>query len=134
MQFIRTLIREDRLLVATIFAIALCMKLFVPAGYMIGEGAGALTISICSPATTLDGQTVSVDIGAPTGHGEQKSVKHPPCAFTALAMASLAGADAPLLAIALAFILLTAFRPVGATCIARRAFLLPPSRGPPQTS
>jgi len=53
------------------------------------------------------------------------------CAFSPLAFAALGGADAPLLAIALAFILAFGFASTPPLRLARIAGLRPPLRGPP---
>jgi hypothetical protein len=60
-----------------------------------------------------------------------QSQKNPPCAFSALSMASIAGADDLLLAEALAFILITSALLAALPVHRRFAHLRPPLRGPP---
>jgi hypothetical protein len=55
-----------------------------------------------------------------------------PCGFAGHAPASLASADPVLLAIAIAFIIATAFRmPASRPVVRRFGYLRPPLRGPP---
>ena len=131
MGFIRNLIREDRLLAAIVLAMALGVKLFVPAGYMVGNAGGATTVTICSGIDSFISTTVTPATDDSRHSDGQKAAHAMPCAFTALAMATLAGADAPLLAPALAFILLVGILPLGEARIERPARIRPPSRAPP---
>ena len=148
---------RHRVLAAWLVAAALLMKAIVPAGYMASVSDGSLRIELCSgfgpqkPAAETSGTAhmpgmdmtgmshgagVSDDTdrahhgGGEEGHGQPES----PCAFAGLSAPSLAGADPPLLATALAFILAVAFHAVRPQLFAAPAFLRPPSRGPPPLS
>ena len=132
MKQIRALIRNYRNLAIVLLALALCIKALVPAGYMIGGSAKILTIEICNDGL---GKRFTKQISIPidSSHGAQKQHGQTDgrCAYSALAMAGLAGADAPLLALALAFILALGFAAQSPAPVARASHLRPPLRGPP---
>jgi len=114
-------------------AIALLIRGLVPAGYMVAPSALTLSVQICSG---VDGQHSSVKIVVPrSAQGQDRSggqsQKNPPCAFSALSMASIAGADSLLLAEALAFILIKGTHLAALTVYRPFAHLRPPLRGPP---
>ncbi|MEJ2458383.1 MAG: hypothetical protein P8Y58_09660 [Novosphingobium sp.] len=117
-----------------ILALALAMKAFVPAGYMIGSSAAkSFTIEIC------DGQGGSVlsrlTIPGKTHDAADEHTKAAKdCPFTALSMHLLAGADNGLLVLALVFVLALGYAPVPPLRLSRIGFLTPPLRGPPALS
>lgn len=117
-----------------ILAAALCVKALIPSGYMIGSSSTMLlTVTICADGTGTH-QTSTIAIQKDEGSKEQSGghgKADTPCAFTALSMASLGGADAPLLALALLFILALGFAPRVFPTPTGRAYLRPPLRGPP---
>jgi len=128
MTSIRALIRDHRTLAMLLVAVALFVKVLVPSGYMAGTGQKLLSVQIC-----LDGinhKTVQLAVPA-DGSSHQDSQGHPPCAFTALSMGALGGIDAPLLALAIAFILALGFAPTHPVLRGRASHLRPPLRGPP---
>jgi hypothetical protein len=134
MKLIRAFLQRHFHLAAVILALALAMKALVPAGYMIGSGTSqSLTVEIC------DGQGGSIlsklTIPGKTGGADDEHTKAAKdCPFTALSMHVLAGADAGLLVLALAFILALGFAPVPPLRLTRIGFLTPPLRGPPALS
>lgn len=115
----------------------LCMKALVPTGYMVGplvgQGTKTLSIEFCSDGLT---QTAAKQIVIPMkddadrSSGEHDSAKGD-CAFSALSMASLGGAQPDLLSDALGFILETGFAPLAAPALQSSFDLRPPLRGPP---
>ncbi len=131
---LRILIRQQRMLAMLIVAATLCVKAIVPTGYMVGSSSTMfLTVLICNDGTGLH-KTATIAVekeSAPTeksgGHGKADT----PCPFTALTMVSLGGADAPLLALALAFILALGFAGTLPSLSQRPSYLRPPLRGPP---
>lgn len=132
MSRVRALMKRHWLLAMMIVVAALCVRAFIPQGMMIGGGSTLLTVQICSDA----GQTGMVQIAIPRhgssgDQGGPSSSDHAPCAFSSLAMGALGGADAPMLASALAIILLLGFAPVAPVLRQRPAYLRPPLRGPP---
>jgi hypothetical protein len=129
MSALRAFLFRHRLLALWLVAAALCVKMVVPAGFMVSSDAKVLTIRICADSMGNDGiAKVAVPMTGTAG----KSAKGE-CAFGALSMAMAAGADPALLALALAFILLLGFAPVPAPRLQRLARLRPPLRGPPAT-
>lgn len=133
MQALRAFFHAHRRLAVLLFAAALAMKALVPAGFMLGQQSRVLTIEIC--ADTL-GAKITRQIVVPhqskPGEGQSAQAKGAgTCAFSSLAMASLAGADAALLALALAFIIALGFTPAAQPQLRRVAHLRPPLRGPP---
>lgn len=128
---IRALLMRHRALALLVVIAALCMKIVVPTGFMIGQNSKVLTIQICDE--TIGNHAVkqliipmkdgSSDSGSKQGKGE--------CPFSSLSMASMAGADPALLALALAFILALGFAPAQTSHPKRVSYLRPPLRGPP---
>ena len=114
-------------------AIALLIRGLIPASYMVTPSALTLSIQLCSG---FEDKHSSIKIVVPrSGDGQDRSGDHsqkvPPCAFSALSMASMTGADGLLLAVALAFILITSALLVALPVHRRFAHLRPPLRGPP---
>lgn len=127
------LLREHRRLAAILVALALCMKALVPAGYMVGASAKLITVEICADASggKLTRQ-IAIPLEGGTGGGQSDHGKSDAtCAWTALAEAAHAGADAELLVLALAFILALGFLRQAAEPVRRCCHIRPPSRGPP---
>ena len=133
MQPLRTFLRQHRLLASLLVALALCMKVLVPGGFMLGSAAKVLTIEICGDASgTHLVKQISVPMDDKSGESQDQHGKaDSACPYSALSFASLAGADAWLLATALAFIMALGFMPLAARPPARVSWLRPPLRGPP---
>lgn len=131
---LRALIRQQRMLAMMIVALALCVKVIVPTGYMVGSSSTMLlTVLICDDGTGSH-KTATIAVEKESGPKEQSGghgKADMPCPLPALSMASVGGADAPLLALALAFILALGFTPSSPAPLAARAYLRPPLRGPP---
>lgn len=133
MRFLRNLIRAHPFLAHATLAMALCLKVLVPSGFMISASSKSIIVGLCSgrmdaPKAT----TITIPMGPK--HSElpdQKSAADAPCAFSVLSMATTGSVDLPLLALALAFILSMGF--VARNAIARITAVrwLPPSQGPP---
>ena len=129
MHALRTFLRDHRRLAGLIVALALAMKALVPAGYMLGEQAKVLTVSICADAS--GGATTKQIVVPHSGKQDEVGKSSTACPYAALGMASLPGADAALLALALTFILALGFAPVPLPRVVRGHHLRPPLRGPP---
>lgn len=130
MQSLRHLVLRHRGLAAAVVALALLIKILVPAGYMVAVEGGIAGITFCTgmgpqPATMQDMAGHHGD--TPQGKAET------PCAFTGLALHTLAAADPYLLAVNIDFVIALAFGAVVAPVFAAPAFLRPPSQGPPIT-
>jgi hypothetical protein len=129
----RILILDHRKLVLVLLALALCVKALVPSGYMVTAGSKTITVTVCSGiADAATTQTLTIPMR--TGGEEMPAHKGKgdmPCAFASLAMGAMTGADAPLLAIALLFVLALGFLPLLSAVRPQSFHLRPPLRGPP---
>ena len=124
------------MLSAWVIALALLMKLLVPAGFMPVVSAGAITIQICGGTVSAPMPMAATAVGAMPGmmHHQDKSDhqgREMPCAFAGLTAPALAATDALLLAAAIAFVVATGFRRSIPTLVRAAAFLRPPLRGAP---
>ncbi|MFT4053744.1 MAG: hypothetical protein QM681_04505 [Novosphingobium sp.] len=111
--------------------LALCLKLFVPTGFMIGQDHSTFTVKICNDAT---GGSDLVRIIVPLKNGMDPLPGKPAkgeCPFAALSMHALSGADPILLALAIAFIMALGLARLRPTLWASADHLRPPLRGPP---
>ncbi len=138
MQGVRRFFSGHRRLSAMVIAVALCIRLLVPQGYMPAvDGARHFTVQLCSAAAgeqpaeiviPLAGKPGSAADGS-GGHGSENADGH--CPFASLALASPAGADGLLVAVLLGFIVALQHTPAR-QCLRRAArYLRPPLRGPP---
>lgn len=126
---LRTYLMSHRRLAFAVLLAALCIKAIVPAGMMVGTR--TLTIQVCADASgqhqtreisiPVKGKAAETDANKATGS----------CAFSALSLAMLSGADPVLLALALAFILALGFHAPASRPLRRASHLRPPLRGPP---
>lgn len=131
MSSLRTLFLRHPGLAFVLVMAALCMKIVVPTGYMIGQNSKVLTVQLCTDGL---GQAVTAKIAVPTkGDQDDSSGRQGKgeCPFAALSMATMTGADPALLALALAFILALGFAPARTSHPERLSYLRPPLRGPP---
>lgn len=131
MHSLRALLMRHQALALLVVMAALCMKILVPTGFMIGQNSTVLTVEICGDGLA-DRATKQIvipmkDGGSESGHKQGKAE----CPFASLSMASMAGTDPLLLALALAFILARGFAPTRITLPQRASHLRPPLRGPP---
>lgn len=128
----RGLILSHRWWAAALIALALAMKLVVPAGYMPVERAGTITVMVC---TGMGQQQVEIDVpGVPMKPDGAARIAGQPCAFAGLGLDMMPGVDPVLLAAALAFILALGFVGVAVVRVDRARQYWPPMRGPPSTS
>lgn len=130
MQRLRALIRDHRHLALLVLALAFLVRAAMPAGYMVSRDASSvITISVCSDAT---GGHKTTQLVIPAKPGKTASqAKDGSCAFSALAKSTLGGADAILLALAFAFILVLGLAPSRVPPARPVPHTLPPLRGPP---
>jgi hypothetical protein len=129
---LRAFIRDHRHLAAVLVALALCIRALMPAGYMLGHDVQTVTVQICADGISGE-HTQQIVIHQQGDHkgADDHAKADGTCPWSGLAMASLGGADAMLLALALAFVLALGFAPVAATRPVQTPFLRPPLRGPP---
>jgi hypothetical protein len=137
MHGIRAFCLANRRLAAFAVALALCMKVLLPAGFMLsssfdGSSDKVLTLTVChsgSEAPAVANVTVPLDGKAQGKDLQGKADGH--CPYSSLSMTALGGASAPLLAIALAVILALGLSPARHLPFGQIAHLRPPLRGPP---
>ncbi|MFZ5747308.1 MAG: hypothetical protein ACOY45_06580 [Pseudomonadota bacterium] len=132
MHALRAFFLRHRTLSAMTVIVALCMKIMVPTGFMIGQNSTALTLEICDAAL---GNHAIKQLVIPMKSGEQdpdtgKQGKGD-CPFASLSMASTGGADPTLLLLALAFILALGLTLAPVRLPKPLSNLRPPLRGPP---
>ena len=128
--FRRFILSHPRL-AAALIALALAMKVAVPAGFMPVAAPGQLMVLVC---TEFGPQHVAIDVPGMPAKSDDGAKTDQPCAFGGLGLAWLPGADALLLAAALVFILALGFVAVAVPLLARTPYLRPPLRGPPLTA
>ena len=131
MPLIRALLMRHRTLALLVVITALCMKIVVPTGFMIGQNSKVLTVQICDETFgnhAVKQLIIPMKDGSSESGNKQGKVE---CPFSSLSMASMTGADPALLALALAFILALGFAPVQTALPKRVTHLRPPLRGPP---
>ena len=112
-----------------LLALALFTRALVPSGAMVGNERGQLTVSLCSEVVSA-ARTLTIDYER-QDKGDRDAAGNGTCAFLLLGMAAIGGADAPLLAIALSFILALGFAALPGIAPRTHDFLRPPLRGPP---
>lgn len=140
MGMLRTFLGNHPAAAMLLLALALAIKALVPAGYMAGGASRLLSVSICADASggAAIRQIVIPMQGKPGENHGQGQDRHgtaaATCAYTALGMAALGGADAPLLALALVFIVLLGLRTAIPPAPLAALHLRPPLRGPPAPS
>lgn len=131
---LRAFFRECPLLAVWLVALALLMKVAVPAGFMASADGGGLTVQFCTAdgvrtvLLTADGQIKNPDAPQPD------STANSPCAFAGHGAALLSGAYPVLLAVAIAFIIATGLRAAKIAPQPLPFFLRPPAIGPPHTA
>jgi hypothetical protein len=131
MTALRHSLRDHRHIAAAIIALALLMRVLLPTGFMPEVSGGQITIALCT------GHGPAAMAMAVPGTGDHKpgqpAKPDMPCPFSSASAQSLAGADPMLLAIAIAFVIALALRPIVLARIADAPHLRPPLRGPPLT-
>lgn len=131
MTSLRSFIHAHSRLAHLLLAMALLVRAIVPAGYMVSSGAGTLTVTLCSGQGPKTAVLVLDASRGQAGDKQDHGKPDNPCAFSGLGMAALGGADPVLLAIAVAFSLLLAFRREAFPVPAAPGYLRPPLRAPP---
>lgn len=133
---IRKFLQGHCRLAAIIMALALCLKIAVPTGYMVDSADHFLTLRICDGQAGGAALLVKVPMkgfasahhGADDGMAEHGN-NH--CPFATMGMSGLEAGDVALLLIALAFIMALGFAPIVAPDLRRIFYARPPLRGPP---
>ena len=135
MHLLRALLLRHRALAVLAIAAALCLKVVVPAGYMLNSNASSITVRLCNDASGTSAPTaITIPIKADGSAHPDDPASHKAaaeCPYTALTLAVLGGGDLALLALALVFLLALGFAPVRAPRAQRPPYLRPPLRAPP---
>lgn len=133
MHIIRHLLAQRHLAVL-LCAATLLLKLIVPTGYMIDNGQGRITITLCSGVASrpmvmaMPGMHGNMpDHGKSRDHGKAEM----PCAFSGLSAPMLGAVDPIQLAAMIAFVIAVGLAGIVIQAPSRLAHLRPPSRGPP---
>jgi hypothetical protein len=129
----RTFLAQRHLAVLICLA-TLLLKLLIPAGYMIDNDHGRMSITVCSgvaPATAMmDMRGMHGDVPT-SGKSKDNGKAEMPCAFSGLSAATL-GAIGPIqLAALIAFVMAVGLAVALLPTPAEPARLRPPLRGPP---
>lgn len=129
--FLRRLIMDNHALAGALIALALAMKMLVPAGFMPTISNGQIVVSVCTGmgAAKMVMSVPGFEHGKPGDSQHGKS--EPPCAFSGLSAPSLSATDPVLLALAILFVMALVRRPMARLAAAAAPYLRPPSRGPP---
>lgn len=130
---VRTILAGHGRWAAFIVALALAVKLVVPQGFMLASPKPlTLQVMICAPVTGERDVTVTIPM---TKESQQEKDtlgdKAEPCSFSALGQGLLGGADAILLALAFAVILVLGLAPQRRLPFDQAFYIRPPLRGPP---
>lgn len=117
-----------------LIALALTMKVLLPAGFMPMQNEGRLVVSLCSG---MEGMTAVIaiplnDAGSADGTGKHGSAgQAQPCLFSGHSAPSLAAVDPALLALAVLFTIALAQHWVARVKALSSSHLRPPLRAPP---
>lgn len=125
---LRRFILSHRIAAAALIALALALKLVVPAGFITVPGAGQMMVLVC---TEFGPQRVAIDVPGAPGKPGDKAKADQPCAFAGLSQAMMAGADPMQLAAALAFVLAIGLTAIAVPAVPPVRHAWPPLRGPP---
>ncbi|MFM6852532.1 MAG: hypothetical protein ACKOUM_00435 [Sphingopyxis sp.] len=117
---------------ALLLVLAIAVRALVPAGYMVARGPLLLNLTYCVDGSSNQRVQVAIPMNADAGKKAGSGTGHDrPCAFTALSMAALGGADPVVLLGALLFLLALGFAPVPRPVVPFWPRIRPPLRGPP---
>jgi len=129
---LRRLVLSNHRLAIAILALALLMKLIMPAGFMPTVSNGQIVVSMCSGTGPMEVVMTIPGLGhQPDNGGAHGGKAEQPCAFAGLSAPSLAAADPILLATAILFLLALGIRAPLLPASAAPPYLRPPARGPP---
>jgi hypothetical protein len=131
---LRRCLLQDRLTALWLIALALAMKVLVPAGYMPAVSDGRMIVQLCSeggPKTMVMNIAGLKQAPGEDGHEVKADM---PCAFSGLSAPLLGSIPPALTAGAILVILALGLRPLAAPAAAATPHLRPPLRGPPTLS
>jgi hypothetical protein len=139
---LRRLLLEHRALAMWLAALALAVRLLVPAGFMVGSVDGRPVLQLCSgfgPVAVATAAPMPMAHGG--GHHDRDSHRESdrpatdmPCPYAGLAQAATTPVDPVLLVLAIAFAMALGVRATRWPALRDRSHLRPPMRGPPRLS
>lgn len=133
---LRRLLLDHRTLALWLAALALAVRLLVPAGFMVGSVDGRPVLQLCSGYGPV--APMAMAHGGHHGSGDHRESDHPatdmPCPYAGLAQAATTPVDPVLLVLAIAFAMALGVRATRWPALRDRAHLRPPMRGPPRLS
>jgi hypothetical protein len=130
---LRVFFADRRHFAMIVAAMTLVIKAMIPPGYMIGEQSRALSVIVCADASNTGYvKQITIPVSSKTGgSSDERGKSEGACPYSVMSMVSLGGADAPLLVVALAFIVALGFAPFHFPPPVRTRHDRPPLRGPP---
>jgi hypothetical protein len=132
MAALRPLVLKHPALAAALLALALAMKLLVPAGFMLDASGGTIRLELCSGTGPMSAMVAMPGMAHHSGHDDGQHHKaDAPCPYASLTAPGLAGADPLLLALAIGFIVALGVWRSAPTPLPVAPRLRPPLRGPP---
>ena len=143
MTALRIHVRRHRWLAAALVIATLLMTMLVPAGYMPSMADGAFVMRPCDGQRTANPMADMAMASGDHAHADRQGHHegdgspdrfNPPCVFAGLSTPALPPVDPFLLAVAIAFIIATAFRVAPTRIVRRGLHLRPPSQGPPSAA
>jgi hypothetical protein len=133
---LRRLLLDHRTLALWLAALALAVRLLVPAGFMVGRVDGRPVLQMCSGYGPV--APMAMAHGGHHGSGGHRDANHPatdmPCPYGALAQAATTPVDPVLLVLAIAFVMALGVHATRWPALRDRAHVRPPMRGPPRLS
>jgi hypothetical protein len=133
---LRRLLLDHRALALWLAALALAVRLLVPAGFMVGTVDGRPVLQVCSGYGPV--ASMAMTHGGHHGSADHRESDHPAtdmsCPYGALAQAATTPVDPVLLVLAIAFAMALGVRAMRWPALRDRAHLRPPMRGPPRLS
>ena len=144
MTSLRRLLLDHRALALWLAALALAVRLLVPAGFMVGTVDGRTVLQLCSGYGPVAPPAMTTPMTMPMAHGgghrggdhdrSGHAAADMPCPYAALAQAAATPVDPVLLVLAIAFAMALAARATPRPALRDRAHLRPPLRGPPRAA
>lgn len=143
MTSLRRLLLDHRALALWLAALALAVRLIVPAGFMVGSIDGRPVLQLCSGFGPVAAAPAAAHMpmahgGGHHGRDGHRESDHPatdmPCPYAGLAQAATTPVDPLLLVLAIAFVMALGVRATRWPALRDRAHLRPPMRGPPLPS
>lgn len=129
MHRLRQFFHDRPALAALLLAVALCLKIVLPAGYMPSASGSDMVVALCSSASAAE--TVTIRIPHKYGGDQSEGTAKHACAFSPLAAAVLDSIPPAIAIAALLFVFVAAIRWQPLVLRPAGERIRPPSQGPP---